>query len=50
MIRTVLCSIALVCMASASLACSGHSKQTQSCIEGTTWDQETQSCLKIINS
>ncbi len=50
MIRTVLCSIALVCFASASLACTGHSKQTQSCADGAVWDQESQSCTKIINS
>ena len=49
MIRTLLCSLALVCVASAGLACSAHSQQTQSCADGTFWDTASQSCMKIVN-
>ncbi len=50
MIRTVLCTLALVCAASAGLACSAHQQQTQSCASGTFWDTASQSCVKIVNS
>ncbi len=50
MIRTLLSALALVLMASAGLACEQHSKQTQSCAPGTTWDTETKSCAKSVNS
>ncbi len=50
MIRTLLCSLALAVSASATLACSGHQKQTQSCVAGTVWDNQTQSCVKSVNS
>ncbi len=50
MIRTLICAFALSCSASVALACSAHSKQTQSCAEGTYWDSETQTCAKITNS
>ncbi len=50
MIRTLLCTIALTVAASASLACSGHSAQKQSCAEGTIWDSDAQSCVKLVNS
>ncbi|NVO55667.1 hypothetical protein HW561_07685 [Rhodobacteraceae bacterium B1Z28] len=50
MTRTLVCALALVCLASASLACGAHSKQTQSCAPGTFWDTEAQSCMKIVNS
>ncbi len=50
MIRTLLCSAALVMTASVGLACNGHSKQTQSCAQGTIWDMETQTCVKLVNS
>lgn len=50
MIRTLICALALGCSASVALACSGHSKQTQSCAPGSVWDAETQTCAKITNS
>ncbi|WP_170770442.1 adenylosuccinate lyase [Ruegeria lacuscaerulensis] len=50
MTRTLLCALALTCSASIAFACSGHSKQTQSCAPGTQWDYETQSCTKTVNS
>ncbi|WP_170428136.1 chitin-binding domain-containing protein [Ruegeria arenilitoris] len=50
MIRTLICALALGSSASVALACSGHSKQTQSCALGTYWDAETQTCAKIVNS
>ncbi|MEX0278575.1 MAG: adenylosuccinate lyase [Ruegeria sp.] len=50
MIRALLCSIALVLTASAGLACTGHAKQTQSCAEGTIWDSDAQTCVKLVNS
>ncbi|CAD0185224.1 hypothetical protein RUESEDTHA_02110 [Ruegeria sp. THAF57] len=50
MIRIVLCALALSCTTSAALACSGHSKQTQSCAPGTYWDADSHSCAKIVNS
>lgn len=50
MIRTLICALALGCSASVALACSGHTKQTQSCAPGTYWDAESHSCAKIVNS
>lgn len=50
MIRTLLCTIALTVAASAGLACTGHSAQTQSCAEGTIWDSDAQTCVKLVNS
>ncbi len=50
MIRTLLCTAALVMAASAGLACTGHSKQTQSCAQGTIWDTDTKTCVKLVNS
>ena len=50
MIRTTLCTLALILTASAGLACQAHTQQTQSCAEGTSWNSETHSCEKIINS
>lgn len=50
MIRTLSCAVALSCSASVALACSGHSKQTQSCAPGTYWDAEAQTCAKFVNS
>ncbi|SLN14335.1 adenylosuccinate lyase [Ruegeria meonggei] len=50
MIRTLICALAFGCCASVALACSGHSKQTQSCAPGSSWDAESQSCTEIINS
>ncbi|CUJ89446.1 hypothetical protein RUE5091_00873 [Ruegeria denitrificans] len=50
MIRTILCALTLTFSASVALACTGHSKQTQSCADGTYWDSETQTCAKIVNS
>ncbi len=50
MIRTLLCSVALICTASVGLACGAHSKQTQSCAPGLFWDSATHSCEKIVNS
>ncbi|MFY2824752.1 chitin-binding domain-containing protein [Ruegeria sp. MALMAid1280] len=50
MIRTLLCALALACSASVAVACSGHSKQTQSCAPGTYWDAESQTCAKSANS
>lgn len=50
MIRTLFCTFALICTASAGLACNAHSKQTQSCAEGTFWDSDTKSCMKITSS
>ncbi len=49
-IRTLLCSLILGLTASAALACSSHQKQAQSCIPGTIWDSESQSCVKEVNS
>ncbi len=50
MLRTALCAIALICAGTAGFACNGNTKQTQSCAEGTIWDSESQSCMKIVNS
>ncbi|MDA7963372.1 adenylosuccinate lyase [Ruegeria sp.] len=50
MIRTLICALALIYTASVGLACSGHSKQTQSCAEGTFWDSDTKSCMKLTSS
>ncbi|WP_157769920.1 chitin-binding domain-containing protein [Ruegeria profundi] len=50
MIRITICALALTISASAALACSGHSKQTQSCAPGTYWDAESQTCAKLVNS
>ncbi|MEM1005782.1 MAG: adenylosuccinate lyase [Pseudomonadota bacterium] len=50
MIRTIFCTLALICVASAGAACNASSQQTQSCAAGTMWDPDTQTCAEIVNS
>ncbi|MBY6081567.1 adenylosuccinate lyase [Ruegeria arenilitoris] len=50
MIRTTLCALALALSASSAFACQGHSKQSQSCAPGTTWDSASESCVKNASS
>ncbi len=46
--RLVLALALLTAPISAWAACSGHDQQAMSCADGTTWDQERNSCVPIV--
>ncbi|UWQ92906.1 hypothetical protein QEZ52_09275 [Aliisedimentitalea scapharcae] len=46
----VLTAALLLPSLAAAMGCSGREHQAQSCAAGTTWDSNSQSCVKIINS
>ena len=43
-IITLLAIVLSLSTAQTALACSKHSKQAMSCIEGTAWDSESETC------
>ena len=50
-LKTLVIAAALVAAPSLSFAACGHGKQqAQNCIEGTTWDSGSQSCVPISTS
>jgi hypothetical protein len=46
----VLTAALLLPSIAAAMGCSGREHQAQSCATGTTWDANSQSCVKIVNS
>lgn len=34
----------------AVLACPAHDKQASSCMEGYSWDEETNACVEVVSS
>ncbi|MBO9451984.1 hypothetical protein J7426_17045 [Tropicibacter sp. R16_0] len=46
----VLTAALLLPSIAAAMGCSGREHQVQSCAAGTTWDANSQSCVKIVSS
>lgn len=50
-LKTALASLALIFATTAAYAsCSARGHQAQSCVAGTVWDANTQTCIKQVNS
>ena len=47
-IKVAVTALLLILPSSFAMACSNHSKQTQSCAVGTVWDADMQKCTTQI--